>query len=198
MLFSLGARAFCQRFDLTNTKQRVKVRNEIFPTMIANREAILAAPDNLEQILDEHKRRVAQQARDASDDVRFAQAREKMGPGEEEIIMYGQRFWPVIDNRMGVYDYATLCLAIWHFQDQLRWVSMSRAGESVASQVIILRLGTKWLYQLANQGELGDKTRQRLKMFCTVIGTLADEYASNPTEECRPPVTPKIEQQSFR
>ena len=169
MLFSLGARAFCQRFDLTNTKQRVKVRNEIFPTMIANREAILAAPDNLEQILDEHKRRVAQQARDASDDVRFAQAREKMGPGEEEIIMYGQRFWPVIDNRMGVYDYATLCLAIWHFQDQLRWVSMSRAGESVASQVIILRLGTKWLYQLANQGELGDKTRQRLKMICTAV-----------------------------
>jgi hypothetical protein len=37
MLFSLGARAFCQRFDLTNTKQRVKVRSEIFPTMIANR-----------------------------------------------------------------------------------------------------------------------------------------------------------------
>jgi hypothetical protein len=45
-------------------------------------------------------------------------------------------------------------------------------------------------YQLANQGELGDKTRQRLKMFCTVIGSLADEYANNPTGECRPPVTP--------
>jgi len=112
--------------------------------------------------------------------------------------MYGQRFWPVIDNRMGVYDYKTLCLAIWHFQDQLRWVSTSRVGETVASQVIMLRLGTKWLYQLAKQGELGDKTRQRLKMFCTVIGTLADEYANNPTGECRPPVTPKIEQQSFR
>jgi hypothetical protein len=27
-----------------------------------------------------------------------------MVPGEEEIIMYGQRFWPVIDNRMGVYE----------------------------------------------------------------------------------------------
>jgi hypothetical protein len=130
--------------------------------------------------------------------MRFAEAREKMGPGEEQIIMHGQRFWPVIDNRMGVYDYATLCLARWHFQDQLRWVSMSRAGESVASQVIILRLGTKWLYQLANQGEVGDKTRQRLKMFCTVIGTPADECASNPTGECKPPVTPKIEQQSFR
>ena len=55
-----------------------------------------------------------------------------MGPGEDKIIMYGQTFWPVIDNRIGVYDYATLCLAIWHFQDQLRWLSMSRAGESVA------------------------------------------------------------------
>lgn len=86
MLFSLGARAFCQRFDLTNTKQRVKVRNEIFPTMIANREAILAAPDNLEQILDEHKRRVAQQARDASDDVRFAQAREKRDQGKRKSL----------------------------------------------------------------------------------------------------------------
>jgi hypothetical protein len=42
-----------------------------------------------------------------------------------------------------------------------------------------------------------DKTRQRLKMFCTIIGTLADEYANNPTGECRPPVTPKIEQKSF-
>ena len=67
-----------------------------------------------------------------------------------------------------------------------------------ASQVIMLRLGTKWLYQLANQGELGDKTRQGLKMFCTLIGTLADEYANNPTGECRPPVTPKIESQSLR
>jgi hypothetical protein len=76
--------------------------------------------------------------------------------------------------------------------------TMSQAGRDVPSQVIVLRLGTKWLYQLANQGELGDKTRQRLKMFCIVIGTLADEYANNPTGECRPPVTPKIEQQSFR
>ena len=65
-------------------------------------------------------------------------------------------------------------------------------------QVIMLRLSTKWLYQLANQGELGDKTRQRLRTFCTVIGTLADEYANNPTGECRPPMTPKIERQSFR
>jgi hypothetical protein len=166
--------------------------------MIANREAILAAPDSLEEILDKHKKRIAQRARDASDEMKFAEAREKMAPGEQEIIMYGQRFWPVIDNRMGVYDYQTLCLAIWHFQDQLRWVSMSRAAESVASQVIMLRLGTKWLYQLASQGEIGDKTRQRLKMFCTVIGTLADEYANNPTGECRPPVTPKIEAQGFR
>jgi cyclic nucleotide-binding protein len=154
MLFSLGSHTFSQRFDLTNNKQRATVRNEIFPAMIANREAILASPDSLEKILEEHKLRVAQKTRDASDEIKFAQARERMGPGEQEIIMYGQRFWPVIDNRMGVYDYATLCLAIWHFQDQLRWVSRSRAGESVASQVIMLRLGTKWLYQLANQGEL--------------------------------------------
>jgi len=47
-------------------------------------------------------------------------------------------------------------------------------------------------------GELGDKTRQRLRTFCTVIGTLADEYANNPAGECRPPVTPKIEAPSFR
>jgi hypothetical protein len=198
MLFSLGSKSFCRRFDLTNPKQRTKVRDEIFPAMIINREAILASPDSLEKILDAGKRRVAQEARDALDEARLAEARGKMGPGEQEIIMYGQRFWPVIDNRMGVYDYATLCLAIWHFQDQLRWVSMSRAGETVASQVIMLRLGTKWLYQLATHGELGDKTRQRLKMFCTVIGTLADEYANNPRGECRPPVTPKIEQQGFR
>ena len=65
-------------------------------------------------------------------------------------------------------------------------------------QVIMLRLSTKWLYQLANQGELGDKTRQRLRTFCTVIGTLADGYANNPAGECRPPVTPKIEAPSFR
>ena len=90
------------------------------------------------------------------------------------------------------------CLAVWHFQDQLRWIAMSRAGQNIASQVIMLRLGTKWLYQLASRGELHDKTRQRLKMFCTVIGTLADEYASNPTGECKPPATPEIERQSLR
>src|SRR4029078_13528703 len=137
--------------------------------MLANWEAILAARDSLEKILDEDTRRLAQKARKEGDEKRFAHAREKMGPGEDKSIMYGQRFWPVIDNRMGVYDYSTLCLAIWHFQDQLRWISMSRVGENVASQVILLRLGTKWLYQLANRGELADKTRQRLKMFCTVI-----------------------------
>src|SRR4029077_9176691 len=133
--------------------------------MLANREAILAAPNNLDKILDENARRHAHKARTEADEKRFAQARERMGSGEEEIIMYGQRFWPVIDNRMGVYDYPTLCLAIWHYQDQLRWLSMSRAGESIRSQVIMLRLGTKWLYQLAVQGEVSDKTRQRLKMF---------------------------------
>ena len=107
--------------------------------MLANREAILASPDDLEKILDDYNRRNAEQARKTHDDKRFAQAKEKMGPGEDEIIMYGQRFWPVIDNRMGVYDYPTLCLAIWHFQDQLRWLSMSWAGESIGSQVIMLR-----------------------------------------------------------
>ena len=80
-----------------------------------------------------------------------------MGPGEEEIIMYGQRFWPVIDNRMGVYDYPTLCLAIWHFQGHPRWLSMSRRTKNLVPQVIMLRLGTKWLYQLAQQGELGEQ-----------------------------------------
>jgi hypothetical protein len=60
MLFSLGSRTFCQRFDLMNNKQRATVRNEIFPAMIANREAILAAPDSLEEILNKHKQRIAQ------------------------------------------------------------------------------------------------------------------------------------------
>jgi len=35
-------------------------------------------------------------------------------------------------------------------------------------------------------------------MVEVVWGILADEYASNPTGGCRPPVTPKIERQSFR
>src|SRR5262249_45833826 len=179
-------------------KEGITERKNISPAMLANHEAILASPDGLEKILDDYNRQIAEQARKTHDEKRFAEAKEKMGSDEEEIIMYGQRFWPVIDNRMGVYDYPTLCLAIWHFQDQLRWLSMSRAGESIGSQVIILRLGTKWLYQLAQQGEFGDKTRQRLKMFCTIIGTLADEYAANPTGDCRPPVTPKIESFSFR
>ena len=74
MLFSLGSRGFCQRFDLTNTKERTKVSDEI-PAMIANREAILASPDSLEKILDEHKRRAAQQARNAVDEMKLAQAR---------------------------------------------------------------------------------------------------------------------------
>ena len=51
MLFSLGSRSFCQRFDLTNPKQRIQVRDE--RAMLANREAIIASPDTLEQILDE-------------------------------------------------------------------------------------------------------------------------------------------------
>jgi hypothetical protein len=75
MLFSLGSRGFCQRFDLTNTKERTKVSDEIFPAMIANREAILASPDSMEKILDEHKRRAAQQARNAVDEMKLAQAR---------------------------------------------------------------------------------------------------------------------------
>src|SRR4029078_12025188 len=100
--------------------------------MLANWEAILAARDSLEKILDEDTRRLAQKARKEADEKRFAHAREKMGPGEDEIIMYGQTFWPVIDNRIGVYDYATLCLAMWQCEGGVGGVSMSRAGESVA------------------------------------------------------------------
>ena len=47
------------------------------------REAILAAPDSLERILDENARRHAHKARTEADEKRFAQARERMGPGEE-------------------------------------------------------------------------------------------------------------------
>jgi hypothetical protein len=38
--------------------------------MLANREAIIASPDTLEQILDEDKRRAAQQVRDAVGSLR--------------------------------------------------------------------------------------------------------------------------------
>ena len=162
------------------------------------REAILASPDDLEKILDDYNRRNAEQARKNHDDKRFAQAKEKMGPGEEEIIMYGQRFWPVIDNRMGAYDYPTLCLAIWHFQDQLRWLSMSRAGESIGVPGHHASAWNQVALPTRATGGARRQDRQRLRMFCTIIGTLADEYAANPTGECRPPVTPKIEALSFR
>jgi hypothetical protein len=193
VLFPNSPRTFWQKYNLTDARSRVHVRDVIMPAAIANREAILAAPKQIEEILAAHMRKEGIAARQANEERKHAEALQRLPSTECEVIIFGERLWPRPDN--ATYDFDQLRAAVWYFRDLNTWLSGSRDGASVGSRALILRLTTKWFGEYVQRAIESSRDQAKIRRVFTLIDQLTRLLERNPEGECRWPPTPTAEGQ---
>jgi hypothetical protein len=133
--FPNSPRAWWQKFNLINQKHREHVRDVIMPAAIANKEAILKSPREIDRIIAEHLKATAATVQKEAAEKKVVAAIKALPAREREVIFYGERMWPVVNP---TYDFDQLCAAIWSFQDLNRWL-LQTPDNSVGSRGRIIR-----------------------------------------------------------
>jgi hypothetical protein len=145
--FPNSPRAWWQKFNLINQKHREHVRDVIMPAAIANKEAILKSPREIDRIIAEHLKATAATVQKEAAEKKVVAAIKALPAREREVIFYGERMWPVVNP---TYDFDQLCAAIWSFQDLNRWL-LQTPDNSVGSRGRIIRFTTKWMQEYINR-----------------------------------------------
>lgn len=79
------------------------MRNFILPVMIENKDAILANPSQIGQIMRRAEYDARMKASEAAATARLAERRAAMPKHQYEIVIYGEVFWP--NPRPEITDY---------------------------------------------------------------------------------------------
>ena len=171
---------FFTRYILTNPDDRAKVCEYIMPAALANQDAVLADPEQLEGIVNTYIRQMKT--------TQKLEAALKMMPAhEQEIIMFGERLWPRLDNEM-CFDYDQVQAAIWYFRDQDRF-QQAPLDENPASRAINIRNSTRWLKEYVRRTD----DPMKINRVLDLVSDMALLLNKNPHGECKAPATPKIE-----
>lgn len=170
------------------------VRDRILPAALANRDAVITSPVDLENIVAAHWRRQDEAARQESASRKVTEAVRVMPAGEHEVMMFGVRLWPRVDHHLGTYDYDQLCAAIWYFRDFDAWLSGSISGRTPGSRAIIVRLSTRWPQEYLDRAYTPE-ARGKIKKVYQLVHLLARLLEENPDGECVIPPTPRGEGQ---
>jgi hypothetical protein len=188
ILFPASPRTFWGRLNLTDQTKRAHVRDVIMPAAIANRDAILAAPDKIEEILAAHARQQSKAARET-----IIQRKTIELPSTQcEVVMFDEVLWPAPNNAM--YDFDQIRAAVWFFRDINTWLEGSRDGTNVGSRAIIMRLTTKWFSEYA-QRALSAQDQAKIRRVFILIDQLTRLLERNPDGKCKWPPTPTAEGQ---
>jgi hypothetical protein len=190
VLFPNSPRVWWQKFNLTNQKHREHVRDVIMPAAIANKEAILKSPREIDRIITEHLKATAATVQKEAAEKKVVAAIKALPAREREVIFYGERMWPVVNP---TYDFDQLCAAIWSFQDLNRWL-LQTPDNSVGSRGRIIRFTTKWMQEYINR-MVPSEAGSRIKKIYLLIDKLSRALENNPHGECRVPPPPHIEGQ---
>lgn len=127
LLFPTSPKLFGREYDLADPKDRSYVRDVLMPAAIRNRDAILAAPENIADILRRDAITRRERVQLEEHDRKLATALQSLPTHEPEVILYGKYFWPIVDSDDPEqrYDYSQLQAAAWFFDDALKF---TRAG----------------------------------------------------------------------
>ena len=132
---------FLHTYDLTKPAGRKAFEADLLPRMIANKDALLAAPDDIEDILNRARRQQQSEQKEAIVAERVNKALAALPSDESEVIMFGKRMWPIVEGEtIGAYDFRTLQVAVWKFTDLNRWMHRN----SPLTRAINIRNSTKW------------------------------------------------------
>lgn len=187
ILFPTAPAAWGRKYDLGDRKTVAHVRDVIMPAAIANKEAILAAPDKIAEILARHE----QQNRKAQVVQRQVAAVSALPNHQQEIVVFGERLWPAPPSAM--YDYDQLRAAVWYFRDINTWLESSIVGKTVGSRANTIRHTTKWPWEYASRNLSHD--RAKMQKVYSLIDELTRLMERRPDGECKWPPTPTSEGQ---
>jgi hypothetical protein len=190
-----GPVKYCAQFNLMKQKQRAHIRDVLWPIVLANKEAVIANPGNLEAIVNGHKhKQVTAIAAAMREEETARKVVESWRSGEHECIMFGVRLWPRMDNHFGSYDYDQVRAAAWYFRDFNEWMSQSRIGQLPGSRAIYARLSVKWFGEYLVRAYSVNEREKMQKVF-SLVRTIAGLLDKAPDAECIYPVSPKVEGQ---
>jgi hypothetical protein len=144
LLFPGGHAGYLDRFDLSRKADRQHVRERIMPAALANREAVVANPKVLEQVVFDHWRGRSAQRLEVVRTGRLAEAVAVLPDHEARIIIHGCDIWPRVDDQF-TYDFDQARVAAWFFRDQCAWLEMSSIAATAAARAIYVRNSVKWL-----------------------------------------------------
>lgn len=127
------------------------VTDQIMPAAIANRNAILADPDNIESIIRDHAVRLRDAAMAEQYAKKIQAAKATMKADEHEVVIFGKTFWPIFDwDPELAYDYETLRVAVWTFRE-LHLMARSTSDPSPRSSALHIRYSIKFLWRCADK-----------------------------------------------
>jgi hypothetical protein len=179
------------RFDLTNPKHRMQIRDVIMPAAIANAQAVIERPNEIEAIVAAHVQAQATAARQAAIEHKLAEAVQRMPATEYQIVGFGQTLWPRLDDRQGTYDFDQVRAAVWTFRDLDNWLKMVTVDSGVGSRAIRIRLSTKWYgeYLLRTQRD------SPVRKIISLVQHITRLMEQAPEGECKWPDYPIAEAQ---
>jgi hypothetical protein len=184
---------YCTKFDLSNAAARKRIRDEIWPAVLAHKDEVLANPADLESIVERwHREQHAARAEAKKVEQVKRAVVAITAAGQEPCIMFGVTLWPRPGNDFGTYDYDQIRAAAWSFRDWERWLDK---GSSPASKAICIRNMVRWLVALHDRVNPASVEPHAVRKALSLIGTISKLYEKNPTGECRIPCDPKIEGQ---
>ena len=174
--------SYSRRFDLRNERDRATIRNDILPVAIPNKDKVMANPDLLETLVyQERQRRINQEIAD--------KALANLGPHEQQIIMFGKRYWPRPDDKSGSYDYDQIVTAVCWF----RHLNDSMFRSDPHSRAIMIRHSTKWISDFVQRRVKVSDIRWELKLVIGLVNSLATAMEFAPDADCRFPAYPHID-----
>jgi hypothetical protein len=173
---------FLAGLDLTASRDRKRVSELIMPAAIARREAILAQPEAVENIIDAYGREQTEAAQKAVRDRQHSQALSQMPATQAEIVAFGDRLWPSASD---MYDYDQVRAAVWFFRDLERFLSSGR-DSSIKSVALMIRNTIKWLSEYTAYRS----DQKRVYTIFQLVRRITIAWEQNPKSEQKWPPYP--------
>lgn len=181
---------FADQFDLTRPAHRTMIQDVVLPAVIANREAYLANPADLEQIVRRHGVPPAP----PPPDRQAAALRRATEAGQQRIVVFGEEMWP---HEQGLYDYDQIRCAIWIVKD-LETLISAPPSTSPVGRADYVKVSLIWLNQYIARLKTrapADRHADKVLRLLAMTHKVADLMQRNPTAECIFPHSPNVEGQ---
>lgn len=170
LLFPQAPVGYAQTFDLSKPRDRVRVREVVHPAALEYRDRILEKPMLFEHCIREYEQRRQAEQVAAIQTAKLEEARQRMPAHEQDIVLYGRRFWPLIDPKIP-YSYDQIRTAAWIFRDYEAWFEK---GESRESKAITIRQSTRWFSLF-----LKSYPHPEIAKVFSLLHSIATQYTQN-------------------